>query len=610
MTEKENSADLLAEEVTNLFCALREKRRKTERTWQLCVNFLKGNQYCDVNDSGEIYEEEKKYFWQNRRTFNHIAAIVDMRCSKLSRIRPALTVRAASDDESDRRSAEIASAVLASAGDECDIDGVINDATVWSETCGTAFYKIVWDSDAGATVAFSADGAVKQGNVRVFAVSPFEIYPYSLREEKLQNQPGIIHARAIPVEDIYAAYGVRLFGRTQEETELMQDNGKKQPKVGAEGQSAATRYEILIERYERQSPTRPDGRYTVVAGGKLLYDGDLPYVNAEDNRRGYPFVRQTSNPVAGSFFGSSMVERLIPVQRAYNAVKNRKHEFLNRISMGTVAVEDGSLDVDELAEDGLMPGKVIVYRQGGKPPEMLTMGSVPDEFDVEEERLLEEFEKVSGTSELSQKHGGLTGVTSATGLQLLIEQDDARLNCAYQQVRRALKEIGKQILRLYRQFATDLRLLKFAGENNGLGLFYFKGSDISSDDVVLEADSDSNLTPAQRRTVLYEIIDRGLFSGEDGKISNGVKSKLLQILGYDGFSAGRDMKALHTARAGEENLAMRTEECEVKQYDDHAAHIDEHVAFMLTEKLPPETERRICAHVREHKNKLKEVQNG
>ena len=195
----------------------------------------------------------------------------------------------------------------------------------------------------------------------------------------------------------------------------------------------------------------------------LLYDGELPYKNGEGESRTYPFIKQNCLPVAGSFFGFSVIDRLIPVQRAYNAVKNRKHEFLNRISMGSIAVEDGSVDCDELAEDGFAPGKIIVYRQGGKAPEMLSLGSVPAEFSEEEESLQQEFAKISGTGELSQSVTGFTGVTSATGLQLIIEQDDARLNNSYQQIKRALKQIGKHILRIYRQFASDLRLIKCAG---------------------------------------------------------------------------------------------------------------------------------------------------
>ena len=57
-----------------------------------------------------------------------------------------------------------------------------------------------------------------------------------------------------------------------------------------------------------------------------------------------------------NFFGTSVVERIIPVQRAYNTVKNRKHEFMNRMAVGVMAVEDGSVDTDDLEEEGLPPG--------------------------------------------------------------------------------------------------------------------------------------------------------------------------------------------------------------------------------------------------------------
>lgn len=65
---------------------------------------------------------------------------------------------------------------------------------------------------------------------------------------------------------------------------------------------------------------------------------------------------------------NGLVSRLIPLQRAYNAIKNRELEYINRISMGVLCVEDGSADIDELREDGVSGGKVIVYRQGANPP--------------------------------------------------------------------------------------------------------------------------------------------------------------------------------------------------------------------------------------------------
>lgn len=598
----------LAGEVENEFLRLQQERKGLERSWQLNMNFVGGNQFCDVDPKGEIAEEGKTYFWQQRLAFNHIAAIVDTRLSKLSRIRPALTVRAASDEESDRHSAELSSAILAAVHDSLDLDGVMNAAALWSEVCGTAFYKVVWNAEGGHTVGVTEDGkALKEGNVAVVAVSPFEIYPYSLSVESVSEQPAIIHAKALPVEEIFDMYGVRLEGRDITDfiaapTVQNYDCPQNMPQITAVKHG----YELVLERYLRPTSDYPEGRLTVVAGGKLLYDGELPYINGEDGARDYPFIKQVSMPAAGSFFGTSVVDRLIPLQRAYNAVKCRKHEFLNRIAMGVVAVEDGSVDADELAEDGLMPGKVIAYRQGGKPPEMLTLGSVPSEFGEEEERILNEFAKVSGTGNLTDNKTSFAGITSATGLQLIIEQDDQRLNLTYNYMKRALKMIGRHVLRLYRQFASDVRLLKYAGQNDTLNLIYFKGSDVSSDDVTIEADSDLNMTPAQRRTAIYEALDKGLFNDSDGKISTVAKSKILNLLGYSSFVGERDLDGLNRARAGEENLAMLKAEAEVKDYDDHKIHIAEHTAYLLSEKLEKDVERRICGHVAAHKAKMTE----
>ena len=65
---------------------------------------------------------------------------------------------------------------------------------------------------------------------------------------------------------------------------------------------------------------------------------------------------------------NGLVDILIPCQRSYNALKGRYAEYINRLSTGVIVVEDGSADIDELVEDGIASGKVIVYRQGSVPP--------------------------------------------------------------------------------------------------------------------------------------------------------------------------------------------------------------------------------------------------
>ena len=587
--EKVKAEQRLAAEVEEDFLARRARRKRLERAWQLNEEFIAGRQYCGINTAGELEEEEKTYGWQPRRVFNRIAPTVELRCAKLSRMRPALAVRAPSDDECGREAAALSAAILDDVSQTGGLEDALSKATTWSETCGTAFYKVVWDNGGGKVVG-EADGVkVHEGAVRVTAVPPFEIYPYSLDEENVQSQPSIIQARALPVQDIYSAYGVKLAGGEERAGCAMPEG-----------------YELLIERYVRPVEGMPDGRYTVVAGGRLLYDGPLPYANGEGGSRGYPFVKQVCMPIAGNFFGVSVVERMIPVQRAYNAVRNRKHEFLNRLSLGTVAVEEGSVDVDELAEDGLRPGKVIVYRQGGKPPEMLTLGSLPDAFEREEETLRDEFAAISGTGDITQNGDAFSAVTSATGLQLLVEQDDARLNVCYDSIKQALKETGRQILRLYRQFASAARLVK----GRDARVRCFTGCDVTADDVILESDGDVNLTPAERRNVIYELIDKGLLSDENGKLPRSVRNKALEYIGYGSFVSGCDLGELQARRAEEENAAFAQGAVEANDYDDDSIHIERHTAYLLSGACPAELEGAVAAHISLHKQRLKEEENG
>ena len=88
---------------------------------------------------------------------------------------------------------------------------------------------------------------------------------------------------------------------------------------------------------------------------------------------------------------NGLVALLIPYQRAYNAIKNREMEYIDRQSMGILCVEDGSVDVDELCEEGIPGGKIIVYRQGSNAPrfEMDKLNTTP--FIESSENILKEM---------------------------------------------------------------------------------------------------------------------------------------------------------------------------------------------------------------------------
>lgn len=573
----------LAEGILRDFLERQQARKSLERGWQLNMNFLKGNQYCGISPVGEVEEEEAAYFWQARGCYNHIAPTVDARLARLAKVRPTLNVRAFSNSPEDMKTARLSSNILKAARGKLDLDGVIARATLWSEACGTSFYKVVWNFDEGKLIGADGEQPRREGDVNVAALSPFEVYPDSLSAESLDDVRSLIHAKAVPVKEIYERFGAELAGRKVEVAEGMLEDA-----------------EILIERYTRPDGAHPEGRLEIAAGGVLLYEGPLPYENGERGERIFPFVRQTCTEVPGSFYGASIIDRMIPLQRAYNAVRNRKQEFLNRLSTGVLAVEDGSLDAEELAEEGLAPGRVIVYRQGANEPHFLDFGSLPSDFSEEEERIANEFILVSGMSELGRTSSAVYRVTSATGLQLLLEQDTNRMQASVESVERALRAVGKQILHLYKQFAANKRLLRMTGEGGETELYYFDRSDITADDV--EFLTEYERTPAEVKEEILSLFQAGLLTDGEGKLSDDTRNKILDAFGYGSFESARDISHLHLKKAERENIDLRERDVEPDEYDDHALHITEHTRALLSGGEQDETVKaRLAAHIRAHR---------
>lgn len=612
----------IVEEVIADYEARREQRRSLEAQWQLNINYMMGNQYSYIASNQSIREDEKEYFWQEKEVFNHIAPIVETRISKISNNVPNVTVVPASTDESDIESAKLSKEILKSVSNRLNLTDIEKSATTWSEICGTAFYKVMWNTDTGRMVASDENGrAIREGDVHVEVVSPFEIFPDNLACERLEDLKSIIHARAVDIDEIKSEWGVDIPSEKVHAFSL----DSKTSNLGGLGYDAhinrvanieLNHHCVLIERYIRPSNDLPNGRLTIVAGDKLLYDGDMPYINDELNNRTFPFVKQISNYMPGSFFGVSVVDRLIPLQRAYNAVRNRKHEYFNRAVMNVLAVEDGSVDTDALEMDGLSPGKVLVYRQGSKVPEVVENPSINIDFEAEEERLLNEFKTVSGVSDMMTDSYAQYTNMSGVALQLLAEQDMTRLATATDSTKLAVKTLAKFILRLYKQYAVVPRLLKITGENGSVQMYYWDQNEICSDDVVFDTSSDVGDTLGQRRTMLLDLIQQGLMYDEDGKFSHSMRKRCLDLLGFGMWENSVDIHSLQINRAKEENLELtKGKDIELLPIDDHKIHIEEHTAYILGSDLRKHKNYKVIldkllAHIERHKQALKEEQKS
>lgn len=595
----------LATEIIKDFEARRDERKPFELGFLLCMNFALGNQHAYISRTGEIEQDTKTYAWETKEVYNHIAPVLETRLAKLSRVRPSMHVRPSSADEADIESCKMASSLLSSSTARLKLDQKIAEATLWSEVCGTAFYEVSWNSECGCMIGEDENGEpIFEGDADITVCPPFEIFPDCSGAKDIDDCASLIHARAASIESIHKQFGVWVneedidiftFDRAADFAGLAgRSNIQKLVKSKRKGHA------LLITRYTKPNQKHPEGRMEIVAGGKLLYESELPYMSP-CGKRYFPFVRQVSLSSVGSFWGSSIVERCIPLQRAYNNIKNHKHELLSRMAAGVLIVEDGSVDIDNLEEEGLQPGKLLVYRQSATPPRFMDEGNIPNEFTLEENRILDEFVTLSGVSEFSRSSVAPSNVSSGVALGLLVEQDDTRLSQTADYIRFAIREVARQILCMYKEFGAGSRLLEVAGKTGELEAKMFKTSHITSDDVVLDTDNEMGESPSSRKAMVMDLIKNGLVLGEDGKLSSRMRGKVLEALGFGNWEDTQDILELQLKRAKRENYGA--EPLEVLSIDDHALHIEEHTKYLL-ENIKAKNKQELLEHIELHRTAM------
>jgi hypothetical protein len=169
--------------------------------------------------------------------------------------------------------------------------------------------------------------------------------------------------------------------------------------------------------------------------------------------------------------------------------------------------------------------------------------------------------------------------------------------------------VGRHILRLYRQFAGNARLMTLAGENKKTQVYYFNASNLAVNDIQFESYEVS--TPEEKKATLLKLYEAGLLCDENGNLSQENKNRILEAFGFGSYENARDISSLHIAKADEENLAMKKGEIKPDSFDDHDLHVSEHIRFLLSSEFKKITDgERVKgyfeAHIAAHK-KMKKV---
>ena len=606
------------------------KKRQKERIpfelqWRLNVAFVEGNQYVQVNEVAQTLDKiPEDYWWEEREVFNHIAPNIEARQARLGKMRPVLKVRAGSTDKKDIRATKVSSQLLNSVQQEQKIRNKLHDVIRWIELDGTVCFKNIWNPNIGPVIPkineqtgeIELDEAgnpelMHEGDLEVVVCPAAEIFPDSTFHQKISDCQSIIHAKIYPCSLIKDIWGVDVSPEETKAVRLQQlmTGGGLIGKVYSTGINESLKDAAIVKEYFEMPSTKfPEGRQIVVANRKLLYFGKLPYKVGTNGTLGLPFTKVCCIERPGVFWGRTILERLIPLQRRYNALRNRKAEYLTSCAVSSWIVEKNSVDINDLETNGGSPNYICQYTPGMSPPQKMRNEPLPSAFETEEQTLLTEFSILSGVSEMSRQSKAPAGVKSGVALSLALEQDETRLADTANNIEEGLVDAGSQWLRLLKQYVKMPRLLRVTGPNNIVDVLDWDASDLKPEDVVMDSFSALSESPAQKRQMVFDLLGVGLFNNPDnGAIDRPARSKILEMLQFFDWEGIDDEDQLHNSKAERENRSMTSGSMAVPVlYDNHNLHIRKHNEYRLSTEYEgliaenPQIEEMFVQHVYLH----------
>ena len=603
----------------------RNERLPYEKQWTLNSNFLMGNQFCDINlATGMIEQIEPTYDWLEREAYNQIAPIIETRIANLKKINYRMKVNPKTDELDDYSKAEISSKILHYLQMESDFETKKNTMIAWNELCGNCFFLSWWDVSKGEKYAveheiyMDNDGIEKKkekayytGDVDYGIISPYEVFPESVYKQTIEAQRYIIIEQVKTVDDIYDLYGVEVKGgkvETFQLTPLPSGGGYGHVNtLMTMGHRTVENAAKLITYFERPSRKRPDGRMIIAAGDdKLIYYGKLPY-------KRIPLVQCICREVAGQFFGRSVIEDLIPRQRAYNGCVNRIHEYIKRVSIQGYFVEEGSVDMDEFAENGIAPGEALEYARGQAPPTPIQNNNLPSEIMNERYQLVRDMEYVAGVSQLTTAGSAPSGVTSGVAIEAIKATDDTRLSLTGDYVRNSIRNLARIWLEIYRQYANVRRAVRISGGNSLPDCIVWSSEDITSYDIEYTTENELLYTEDMQKQRFMELFNMGMFADENGRIPENIKQTAIESAKLRSYDNILSVNTLQIQAAKRENVFFeRGAVPELSDLDNDSIHYEEHMKyalqmdFQILKQKKPEWAAVMEQHINAHKERTQQ----
>lgn len=611
----------------------RSLKAKVSRQWYVNLNMVFGRQWLEAINTATGQPQlrtQQAPKWKRRKIINRLRAFVRTEQSKfVSQLPNVVCVPSTAEDE-DVRSAFAGEQVWMSYSEVKRFRRQYGAAIWWTVVTGNGFLKVWWDKDLKVKMP---NGEEDTGDIGFRKISPLNIFIPEPREREVDDQPYIIEAYLRPLEWAQQAYAeqlkdVKLSASTNNTAFLMDEAFTRT------GSTDKLDSVVVQEVWVKPGSTKqlPDGGYLVLVDDYLVdYYIGAPYAHGE-----YPYTK-FEHMYNDTFWADSPLVDLIPLQKEYNELRTDIAIAARRMGSPQLLAAKGSIDPSRMTNE---PGSIIAYVPGLPEPKPLPMTSIPQYVIDQQDRLLSDFEDVSGQHEISMGKAP-TGITAGTALAYLGERDDAFLTPQYQGIEEGFERVAKQTLVLFQQYVDMDRKIKVIGLDGAMDTLLLSGADIANGtDVRVERGSSIGQSQAAKQAQVMDMVSLQIIPPEQALklMELGGPQKVLDIVSAAEKKAQREnmrMKAfkdkpdeLATANAAFVDQAVQMIEVErpemlalppeqlyqqieqflppvipVDDFDLHEVHIETHNRYRMSqeyETLPPDVKAQFEKHVAWH----------
>jgi hypothetical protein len=525
----------------NKYQNMKNARSMIERQWYMNLAFFYGKQNVvqqRIAGNNVRLVTPPAPPWRSRPVINKTRKIIRTELAKVTSQQPSASVVPASSEDKDMFAAQAGEQIWDSIYRTKQLRKTLRRTMWWTLICGTGYMKVYWDS-AGYDELTGMPGTICYEQE-----TPFHVFVPDLREPDIENQAYVIHVSTRTVDWVKMRYEKSLSGRNvdfaenvRQSNDILDDAFLNLVGTNHMENNCVMVYEVWIK--PGRSPQFPHGAmFTVVNDAVVQYHDGYPYQHNQ-----YPFVK-FEHIESGKFYGTSVIEDIISLQKEYNRTRGQIIEAKNRMAKPQWLAAKGSIVTSRMSTE---PGQVIEYKQGFNPPVQANLTPLPSYVLQELDRIQMDMDDISGQHEVSRGQVP-PGVTAATAISYLQEQDDTVLSGTVQSIEYGMENVAKQTLSHVSQFWDVQRTVKVTGTDGSWDAVMFKGSDLHGNtDIRMEAGSALPTSKAAKQAWIMDMMKMNFIPPEEG----------LRIMEIGGVEKLYESIQIDQRQAQRENLKMQ-----------------------------------------------------